>query len=47
MLVQTQKQAFEVVHLKILFIWKDVGVSATCPDDRCFVRYVFFFFKFK
>ena len=26
-LVQTQKQAFEMIHVKIIFIWKDVGVS--------------------
>ena len=35
--VQTQKQSLEAIHVKIMFIWRDVAVSATHPDDCCFV----------
>lgn len=35
---QTQKQTFEVLYIKTMFIWKYVGVSVACPDDPCFVR---------
>ena len=29
---------FEVIHVKIMFIWKAVGGSAACPDALLFVN---------
>lgn len=35
-LLFVQKQTFEVIHVRIIFILKDVLVSAVCPDVyRC------------
>lgn len=37
--IQTQKETLKVIHVNIIIIWKDVGVSAAC---NFFVRYTSF-----